>query len=90
MQEFAFHFPNSRLKVSANDFKKMNSEKQKQNHIYTCGYCHHSFARIDNYKRHMRCHTGQLFKCDMCELRYNTKYRLQKHKESKHGVANCK
>lgn len=35
----------------------------------------------------MRLHTGNLFQCDLCGLKYNTKYMLQFHKEKKHGLS---
>lgn len=53
--------------------------------VYTCSICNYSAPRMDNYKRHMRRHTGQMFECDVCGVRYNCKYGLQKHKEAKHG-----
>ncbi|KAK7481242.1 hypothetical protein BaRGS_00027502 [Batillaria attramentaria] len=54
--------------------------------IFKCALCGYSNSRFFNYKRHMRCHTGDMFQCDLCGLQYTCKYRLQKHKELKHGI----
>lgn len=55
---------------------------------YHCSSCGYSVDRLDNYKRHMRRHTGEMFQCDSCGLQYNSKYRLQKHIEQKHAFPN--
>lgn len=53
---------------------------------FTCNVCNYSVNRLDNYKRHMRRHTGQMFTCGVCGVLYNCRYGLQKHIKQKHGV----
>ena len=60
-----------------------SNETQKK---YTCSMCGYSVSRLDNYKRHMRRHTGQMHQCDVCGAQFVCKYGMQKHKEQKHGV----
>ena len=52
---------------------------------YTCQICKYSTTYLTNYKRHMRRHTGQLFRCDVCGVQYNCRYYLQKHILRNHG-----
>lgn len=52
--------------------------------MYSCGHCIYVTNRADNFKRHVRQHTGQLFHCDICDRKYNSKYRLQVHCKEKH------
>ena len=60
-----------------------SNETQKK---YTCSMCGYSVSRLDNFKRHMRRHTGQMHQCDVCGAQFVCKYGMQKHKEQKHGV----
>lgn len=52
---------------------------------YTCHICKYSTTYLTNYKRHMRRHTGQLFRCEVCGVQYNCRYYLQKHILRNHG-----
>ena len=54
---------------------------------HTCQICGYSSIYQNNYKRHMRIHTGQLFRCHLCEVQFNCRYYLQKHVRKKHGSA---
>lgn len=57
---------------------------------FFCSHCRYSSTRLDNYKRHMRRHTGQLFQCEICHVQFNCRYYLQKHKLNKHGMLGSK
>ena len=57
----------------------------KMNRIYKCPLCDYANSRMYNLNRHMRCHTGQKFRCNMCSAEYNCKYKLQQHRMLKHG-----
>lgn len=59
-----------------------NSLGQK---TFTCPICKYSSTYSTNFKRHMRRHTGQLFRCEACGLAYNCRYYLQKHILRMHG-----
>ncbi|KAL8586388.1 hypothetical protein ACOMHN_023003 [Nucella lapillus] len=52
---------------------------------YTCHICKYSSTYLTNFKRHMRRHTGQLFRCEVCGVQYNCRYYLQKHILRNHG-----
>ena len=52
---------------------------------YTCSVCKYTTTYLTNYKRHMRRHTGQLFRCEVCGVQYNCRYYLQKHILRNHG-----
>ena len=57
----------------------------KVNRIFKCPLCDYANSRMYNLNRHMRCHTGQKFRCNMCSAEYNCKYKLQQHRLLKHG-----
>lgn len=57
-----------------------------QKRTIKCSICDKVLSRLDSYKRHMRCHTGHLFECHICGLKYNSKYMLRLHKETKHAI----
>lgn len=59
------------------------NDQQKR---YTCTICDYSVPRLDNFKRHMRRHTGQMHQCDICGAQFVCRYGMQKHKEQKHSV----
>ena len=52
---------------------------------HTCQICGYSSIYQNNFKRHMRIHTGQLFRCHLCDVQFNCRYYLQKHVRKKHG-----
>lgn len=57
----------------------------KVSRIFKCPLCDYANSRMYNLNRHMRCHTGQKFRCGMCRAEYNCKYKLQQHRLLKHG-----
>ncbi|KAG7165444.1 Zinc finger protein 888-like 2 [Homarus americanus] len=47
---------------------------------YGCQVCGQIIQRRDNYRRHLRLHSGLLpFQCHLCPRRFNTRYHLQYH-----------
>ncbi|XP_063588707.1 zinc finger protein 524-like [Penaeus indicus] len=47
---------------------------------YLCQVCGQVIQRRDNYRRHLRLHSGMLpFQCHLCPRRFNTRYHLQYH-----------
>ncbi|XP_066982492.1 protein bric-a-brac 1-like isoform X11 [Macrobrachium rosenbergii] len=47
---------------------------------YKCHVCGQIVQRKDNYRRHLRLHSGLLpFQCHLCPRRFNTRYHLQYH-----------
>lgn len=59
----------------------------KMNSRYACDVCIYFTNRIDNYRRHMRKHTGEMFQCDVCGIQSSCRHYLQKHKQQKHFSA---
>lgn len=53
---------------------------------FKCEVCDYSVDRSDSLKRHMRLHTGNMFKCDECGLQYNSRHNLVVHQKKKHGI----
>lgn len=53
--------------------------------MFKCPLCDYANSRLYNLNRHLRCHTGNKFRCDRCDSDYNCKYKLQQHKVLKHG-----
>lgn len=51
---------------------------------YQCSLCDYSNDRLFNFQRHMRRHTGEMFVCELCGVRYNCKYMMTKHKRKEH------
>ncbi|KAL8604937.1 hypothetical protein ACOMHN_028565 [Nucella lapillus] len=52
---------------------------------FRCALCNYSVDRSDSLKRHMRLHTGNMFRCDECGLQYNSRHNLVTHHRKKHG-----
>lgn len=47
---------------------------------FGCQVCGQIIQRKDNYRRHLRLHSGMLpFQCPLCPRRFNTRYHLQYH-----------
>nr|XP_053642430.1 zinc finger and BTB domain-containing protein 7B-like isoform X11 [Cherax quadricarinatus] len=47
---------------------------------FGCQVCGQVIQRRDNYRRHLRLHSGLLpFQCHLCPRRFNTRYHLQYH-----------
>lgn len=61
------------------------SAKRIKYTIFVCPMCDYTVDRVESYRRHMRLHTGDMFRCDKCNKQYTTQNGLHKHKESKHG-----
>lgn len=51
---------------------------------YQCNQCDYSNNRLFNFTRHMRRHTGEMFECELCGVRYNCKYMMTKHNRNVH------
>ncbi|KAK4297883.1 hypothetical protein Pmani_029741 [Petrolisthes manimaculis] len=55
-------------------------QQQQQQAGFGCRVCGQVIQRRDNYRRHMRLHSGQLpFQCHLCPRRFNTRYHLHYH-----------
>lgn len=47
---------------------------------FGCQVCGQIIQRRDNYRRHLRLHSGDLpYQCPLCPRRFNTRYHLQYH-----------
>ena len=65
---------------------KLSSSVEKSAKAFKCNMCDYSVDRSDSLKRHMRLHTGNMFKCDECGMQYNSKHNLVTHQKKKHGI----
>ena len=65
---------------------KLASPVEKSNKVFKCNICDYRVDRSDSLKRHMRLHTGNMFKCDECGMQYNSKHNLVTHQKKKHGT----
>lgn len=56
---------------------------------FACQVCGQIIQRKDNYRRHLRLHSGMLpFQCPLCPRRFNTRYHLQYHLQRSSAHAN--
>lgn len=64
---------------------KLTPPFEKSNKVFRCNICAYRVDRSDSLKRHMRLHTGNMFKCEECGMQYNSKHNLVTHQKKKHG-----
>ena len=72
------------LKKIKTNYSRQNGQGLPKAHV--CHLCAFSTIYLTNFKRHMRRHTGQLFGCKFCGMKYNCRYYLHKHTLKNHGV----
>lgn len=53
---------------------------------YQCPHCSKCFAQGNDLKAHIRRHTGERFKCDICGSGFIQGYHLTQHKRNAHGI----
>lgn len=49
-------------------------------------FCNKSFSQGNDLKAHIRRHTGERFKCDLCNEGFIQGYHLTHHKRTVHGL----
>lgn len=69
---------------------KSDTEKEKSNRdyveivdnekvIFTCNQCSKCFYTLEGLKSHKRVHTGEMYKCNICNKEYTRLNHLQRH-----------
>lgn len=53
---------------------------------YSCEHCPKKFAQANDLKVHIRRHTGERYKCDICDEGFIQGYHLTHHKRDVHGI----
>lgn len=53
---------------------------------YQCPHCVKRFAQGNDLKAHVRRHTGERYKCDVCGAGFIQGYHLTSHKRTVHGI----
>ncbi|XP_018568016.1 zinc finger protein 571 [Anoplophora glabripennis] len=53
---------------------------------YQCTYCVAAFAQSNDLKTHIRTHTKERFRCDLCSNSFLVGHLLTKHKRTVHGL----
>ena len=62
-------------------------ECQKSNKSYICPYCNRFFDHKNNFRKHIRVHTGERpYSCSLCPFSANQKVQLTKHLFNKHYI----
>lgn len=53
---------------------------------YKCPHCPHAFTQSNDLKSHIRRHTGERFRCEICGAPFLQGYQMRQHKLAEHGV----
>jgi len=85
------YYNSSLYNTSPTLFTPRITDRQKKEGGFTCEICGQVIQRQDNFKRHIRLHSGQMpFQCPLCERRFNTRYHLQYHMKCSSAHADLK
>lgn len=62
------------------------TEVSKPVRTHSCPVCGLQISHRKNVRRHMRKHTGEMFFCELCDWKGTCRWKMQKHRERKHGI----
>lgn len=53
---------------------------------YHCPQCPQAFAQSSDLKAHIRRHTGERYRCEICDATFVLGYQIRQHKLQEHGI----